>query len=116
MIQSGTPHLSRTRRSQGSPTRSNARDWSANRIARQVSAGCPACSAAIRRRHGPAGPMTASHSGGGSWGRTPPGRGPAPRRWAKAARRFEPQSPPATAVWCAERRGSRMGPASSTSI
>eukprot|EP00969_Alexandrium_andersonii_P010739 467708-Alexandrium_andersonii.AAC.1 len=47
-IQSGMPHLSRTRRSQGSPTRSNARDWSA----------------------------TASQSGGGHAGGRPTARAP----------------------------------------
>eukprot|EP00969_Alexandrium_andersonii_P192633 8509413-Alexandrium_andersonii.AAC.1 len=74
MSQSGIPHRSRTLRSQGSPTLSNARDWSANRIARQASVGCPTCSVAIRHRHGPAGPITAGHSGG-VMGEIAPGQG-----------------------------------------
>eukprot|EP00969_Alexandrium_andersonii_P229161 10120340-Alexandrium_andersonii.AAC.1 len=41
-------------------------------MARQVSAGCPAFCVAIRRRHGPAGPMMASHRGGLSGGGPPP--------------------------------------------
>eukprot|EP00969_Alexandrium_andersonii_P063466 2795222-Alexandrium_andersonii.AAC.1 len=42
------------------------------------------------------------------------GRGPSAWRCRKAARRLDPQPPPATAVWHGERHGSRMGPTSVT--
>eukprot|EP00969_Alexandrium_andersonii_P256088 11321319-Alexandrium_andersonii.AAC.1 len=53
----------------------------------------------MRHSAGPAGPIIASQSGGGSSGRGPMDKGPLAWRWEKAARRLEPQSPPATAVW-----------------
>eukprot|EP00969_Alexandrium_andersonii_P230456 10177186-Alexandrium_andersonii.AAC.1 len=52
----------------------------------------------MRHSAGPTGPMIASHRRGGFAGR-PMGRGPSAWRCRKAARRLDPQSPPATAVW-----------------
>eukprot|EP00969_Alexandrium_andersonii_P076051 3352521-Alexandrium_andersonii.AAC.1 len=83
-------------RSQGSPARSKARDWSANRTGRQASR-APPCRVAMRQRHGPADPMTAVQRVGGPTGGGPWAIGPLACRWAEAARRLAPQSPPAIA-------------------
>eukprot|EP00969_Alexandrium_andersonii_P231032 10203230-Alexandrium_andersonii.AAC.1 len=54
-----------------SPTLSDARDWSAKRMARRESSGLPPGRVTISQRAGPAGPMIANRRGAGSVGRGP---------------------------------------------
>eukprot|EP00969_Alexandrium_andersonii_P002391 104293-Alexandrium_andersonii.AAC.1 len=67
-------------------------------MARQESNRPPPSRVTMSQRAGPAGPMIASQRGGVSTGRGPNANGPLAWRWAKAALRLAPQSPPATAV------------------